>query len=65
MVHRKFQPAMPGDSRTMNAIAHTVATADTRPTGISDRITVHGSYITTTDGVQLYYKDWGRRMAPW
>lgn len=23
------------------------------------------STITTSDGVQLYYKDWGQRTAPW
>jgi non-heme chloroperoxidase len=26
--------------------------------------TVSGSYITTADGVQLYYKDWGPRNGP-
>jgi non-heme chloroperoxidase len=30
----------------------------------AERIQVQGSYITTADGVQLYYKDWGPRNGP-
>ena len=26
--------------------------------------TVDGNYITTTDGVRLYYKDWGPKDGP-
>ncbi|WP_449466788.1 alpha/beta fold hydrolase [Stenotrophomonas humi] len=38
--------------------------AQPRQTPTTHGATVTGSYITTTDGVQLYYKDWGPKDGP-
>ena len=53
---------------TMNTITNTVAATGAQATESPDRIaaraTVQGSHITTADGVQLYYKDWGPKDGP-
>ena len=52
----------------MNTITNTVAATGAQATESPDRIaaraTVQGSHITTADGVQLYYKDWGPKDGP-
>ena len=52
----------------MNTITNTIAATGAQATESPDRIaarpTVQGSHITTADGVQLYYKDWGPKDGP-
>jgi non-heme chloroperoxidase len=42
--------------------AHAAATAN--PVDNAARATVQGDYVTTADGVRLYYKDWGPKDGP-
>jgi len=49
---------------TLLAIATTVAQASESPAQAAARATVQGDYVTTADGVQLYYKDWGPKNGP-
>ncbi|SBV35522.1 Non-heme chloroperoxidase [uncultured Stenotrophomonas sp.] len=49
---------------TLLAVAATGTQASESPDRIAARATVQGNYVTTADGVQLYYKDWGPKDGP-
>ena len=49
---------------TLLAIAATSAHAAAPHVDAAARATVQGDYVTTAEGVRLYYKDWGPKEGP-